>query len=84
KALQVVPADALWIDPDCGLKTRTVEEARGKLAAMVAAVKEVRQAMAEAPKRRRIAVGSVVKKRRKKIRKHKYKKMRRRMRHKKK
>ncbi|HET7852951.1 MAG TPA: hypothetical protein VFM04_00625, partial [Candidatus Methylomirabilis sp.] len=86
KALQVIPKEALWVDPDCGLKTRTVEEAQGKLRSMVAAVREVRQALDKAPKgkRRRIEVGSVVKKRRKKIRKHKYKKMRRRMRHKKK
>jgi len=86
KALQVIPKEALWVDPDCGLKTRTVEEAQGKLKSMVAAVREVRQALDKAPtgKRRRIEVGSVVKKRRKKIRKHKYKKMRRRMRHKKK
>jgi 5-methyltetrahydropteroyltriglutamate--homocysteine methyltransferase len=84
KALQVIPREALWVDPDCGLKTRTVEEAQGKLRSMVAAVREVRQALGEAPKGRRIEVGSVVKKRRKKIRKHKYKKMRRRMRHKKK
>jgi 5-methyltetrahydropteroyltriglutamate--homocysteine methyltransferase len=84
KALQVIPTEGLWIDPDCGLKTRTVEEAQGKLRSIVTAIKEVRQALAEAPKRRQITVGSVVKKRRKKIRKHKYKKMRRRMRHKKK
>jgi len=86
KALQVIPKEALWVDPDCGLKTRTVEEAQGKLRSMVAAVKEIRQALDKTPKRkrRRIEVGSVVKKRRKKIRKHKYKKMRRRMRHKKK
>ena len=84
KALQVIPKEALWVDPDCGLKTRTVEEAQGKLRSMVTAVREVRQALDKAPRARRIMVGSVVKKRRKKIRKHKYKKMRRRMRHKKK
>lgn len=86
KALQVIPKEALWVDPDCGLKTRTVGEAQGKLRSMVAAVREVRQALDKTPerKKRRIEVGSVVKKRRKKIRKHKYKKMRRRMRHKKK
>ena len=45
KALQVIQPETLWVDPDCGLKTRTVEEAQGKLRAMVAAVREVRQAV---------------------------------------
>ena len=45
KALQVIQPEALWVDPDCGLKTRTVEEAQGKLRAMMAAVREVRQAI---------------------------------------
>lgn len=43
KGLQVVPADRLYIDPDCGLKTRTVEEAQAKLAVLVEAVSEVRE-----------------------------------------
>ncbi|MFQ5882539.1 MAG: methionine synthase [Candidatus Methylomirabilales bacterium] len=43
KALQVIRPEALWVDPDCGLKTRTVEEAQGKLRSMVAAVQQVRQ-----------------------------------------
>ena len=38
----VLPADRIWVDPDCGLKTRTVEESRGKLAAMMAAVRSAR------------------------------------------
>ncbi len=41
----VLPAERIWVDPDCGLKTRTVEEARGKLAAMMAAVRDVRTAL---------------------------------------
>jgi 5-methyltetrahydropteroyltriglutamate--homocysteine methyltransferase len=45
KALQVIQPETLWVDPDCGLKTRTVEEAQGKLRAMVAAVRELRQAV---------------------------------------
>ncbi|MCH7897334.1 MAG: methionine synthase [candidate division NC10 bacterium] len=45
KALQVIQPETLWVDPDCGLKTRTVEEAQGKLRAMVAAVREVRQTL---------------------------------------
>ena len=43
KGLQVVPADQLYIDPDCGLKTRTVDEAQAKLSVIVDAVGEVRQ-----------------------------------------
>lgn len=43
EALRLLPQEALWIDPDCGLKTRTVEEARGKLRSMVEAVKEIRK-----------------------------------------
>lgn len=30
-ALAVIPKEKLWLGPDCGLKTRSVEEARGKL-----------------------------------------------------
>lgn len=36
-ALSVVPEDKLWLGPDCGLKTRTVENAELKLAALAAA-----------------------------------------------
>jgi 5-methyltetrahydropteroyltriglutamate--homocysteine methyltransferase len=45
KGLQVLRPEALWVDPDCGLKTRTVEEAQGKLRAMMQAVRELRQAV---------------------------------------
>jgi 5-methyltetrahydropteroyltriglutamate--homocysteine methyltransferase len=41
----VLPKERIWVDPDCGLKTRTVEEARAKLGAMMAAVREVRAAL---------------------------------------
>lgn len=43
KALEVVPPEHLYIDPDCGLKTRTWEEAQEKLRVIVAAVREVRE-----------------------------------------
>jgi 5-methyltetrahydropteroyltriglutamate--homocysteine methyltransferase len=39
------------LDPDCGLKTRTWEEAEGKLAVLMAAVREVREELAR-PKAR--------------------------------
>jgi 5-methyltetrahydropteroyltriglutamate--homocysteine methyltransferase len=38
----VLPADRIWVDPDCGLKTRTVEESRAKLDAMMQAVRAAR------------------------------------------
>ena len=46
KALEVFPLEKVYIDPDCGLKTRTPEEAEAKLKVMVSAVKEVREEMA--------------------------------------
>ena len=45
RALEVLPPERLWIDPDCGLKTRTREEAIGKLRAMVEATREVRESL---------------------------------------
>ncbi len=42
RALEVLLPEQIYVDPDCGLKTRTVEEARRKLEVMVAAVREVR------------------------------------------
>jgi 5-methyltetrahydropteroyltriglutamate--homocysteine methyltransferase len=45
--VRVQPVDRLWVDPDCGLKTRTVEEAIGKLKAMVTAVRQVREAVGD-------------------------------------
>jgi 5-methyltetrahydropteroyltriglutamate--homocysteine methyltransferase len=44
-ALRFVDAKRLWIDPDCGLKTRTIGEATAKLRVMVEAVKESRQSI---------------------------------------
>lgn len=43
RGLELLKPEQMYIDPDCGLKTRTVEEAKKKLAAMVAAVREVRE-----------------------------------------
>jgi 5-methyltetrahydropteroyltriglutamate--homocysteine methyltransferase len=42
RGTSVLPADRIWVDPDCGLKTRTVEESRAKLGAMMAAVRAAR------------------------------------------
>lgn len=41
-ALRAVPAERLWVNPDCGLKTRTVDEVTASLRNMVAAAREVR------------------------------------------
>ncbi|MBI2469107.1 MAG: methionine synthase [Candidatus Rokubacteria bacterium] len=42
RGVGVLPKERIWVDPDCGLKTRTVDQARGKLASMLTAVREVR------------------------------------------
>jgi 5-methyltetrahydropteroyltriglutamate--homocysteine methyltransferase len=42
QALTIIPRDQLWIDPDCGLKTRTVEEAIGKLSLCIEAARHFR------------------------------------------
>jgi 5-methyltetrahydropteroyltriglutamate--homocysteine methyltransferase len=43
KAAQVLPADHIWVNPDCGLKTRQWEEVRPALANMVAAARRLRE-----------------------------------------
>lgn len=42
RALDVLPAERLYVDPDCGLKTRTEFEARDKLSAIVEGTRRVR------------------------------------------
>ncbi|BBZ41093.1 5-methyltetrahydropteroyltriglutamate--homocysteine S-methyltransferase [Mycobacterium conspicuum] len=41
-ALKAVPAQRLWVNPDCGLKTRNTDEVTASLRNMVAAAQEVR------------------------------------------
>jgi 5-methyltetrahydropteroyltriglutamate--homocysteine methyltransferase len=41
-ALATVPLERLWVNPDCGLKTRRWDEVRPALAAMVAAARRLR------------------------------------------
>ncbi|WP_321530114.1 5-methyltetrahydropteroyltriglutamate--homocysteine S-methyltransferase [uncultured Desulfuromonas sp.] len=43
RALEVVPKEKLWINPDCGLKTRQWPEVRAALRNMVLAAHQVRQ-----------------------------------------
>ncbi|WP_255990747.1 5-methyltetrahydropteroyltriglutamate--homocysteine S-methyltransferase [Chitinolyticbacter albus] len=50
KALDVVPAERLWINPDCGLKTRGWPETEAALTNMLAATREARAALAEGRK----------------------------------
>jgi len=45
KALEVLNPKQVWIDPDCGLKTRTEEEAIAKLQVMVEATKQIRETL---------------------------------------
>ncbi len=42
KALEVLPKEAIWVDPDCGLKTRSVDEAIAKMKACVTAAAALR------------------------------------------
>lgn len=42
RALEVLKPEQLWIDPDCGLKTRTTEETIAKLKVLVKTTKEIR------------------------------------------
>lgn len=43
KALGVMKPEQIWVDPDCGLKTRTVDEAIAQLKTMQEAVHQVRK-----------------------------------------
>lgn len=42
KAAAVIPVDQLWVNPDCGLKTRHWDETKKALIEMVAAAQEMR------------------------------------------
>jgi 5-methyltetrahydropteroyltriglutamate--homocysteine methyltransferase len=43
RGLEVLKPEQMYVDPDCGLKTRTVDEAFAKLEVMVQAVREIRE-----------------------------------------
>lgn len=43
RGLEVLKSEQMFVDPDCGLKTRTMDEAFAKLEVMVQAVREVRE-----------------------------------------
>ncbi|MFQ5892791.1 MAG: methionine synthase [Nitrospinota bacterium] len=46
RVLGCLPAEQIWVDPDCGLKTRTVEEAVEKLQVMVEGARGLREILA--------------------------------------
>ncbi|MNO48087.1 5-methyltetrahydropteroyltriglutamate--homocysteine methyltransferase [compost metagenome] len=46
KAVQRIPADRLWVNPDCGLKTRGWPETEAALVNMVAAARQLRGQLA--------------------------------------
>lgn len=45
KAKEVIPANQLWVNPDCGLKTRHWEETKQALIEMVGAAKQARNSV---------------------------------------
>jgi len=49
RAMEVLPAERLWVNPDCGLKTRQWPEVEAALSAMVAAARAVRAQLPEQP-----------------------------------
>jgi 5-methyltetrahydropteroyltriglutamate--homocysteine methyltransferase len=46
KAVQRIPAERLWVNPDCGLKTRAWPETEAALVNMVAAAQQLRSQLA--------------------------------------
>mgnify|MGYP001156492477 CR=1 FL=1 len=47
RALDVVPPERLWVNPDCGLKTRRYEEVEPALRNLVAAARRTREGLAQ-------------------------------------
>ena len=48
KAMKVIPVARLWVNPDCGLKTRNWVETEAALANMMTATKQLRATLATA------------------------------------
>jgi 5-methyltetrahydropteroyltriglutamate--homocysteine methyltransferase len=46
QAARRIPAERLWVNPDCGLKTRAWQETEAALANMVAAARQLRRELA--------------------------------------
>ena len=47
KMIVKLPKEKLWINPDCGLKTRGITETEASLKNLVEAAKEVRKSFAK-------------------------------------
>lgn len=45
EAVRSVPANRLWVNPDCGLKTRAYPETVASLTNLMAATKQVRETL---------------------------------------
>ena len=43
RVLELFPPERVWVLPDCGLKTRTVEESEANLKVMVEAVRDIKR-----------------------------------------
>lgn len=50
RALEVLEPEQIWVDPDCGLKTRTVDETVEKMRTMVEATTQIRNELARNPR----------------------------------
>jgi len=50
RAAQVLEPEQLWVDPDCGLKTRRYEEVEPSLKNMVAAARQLREELVPSPR----------------------------------
>ncbi len=50
KAAERIPAERLWVNPDCGLKTRAWAETEAALVNMVAAARQLRRSHARQPR----------------------------------
>ncbi|MCI0340253.1 MAG: hypothetical protein L0216_03745 [Planctomycetales bacterium] len=61
RALEVFPLAAVYVNPDCGLKTRTTEESRAKLAAMVEGTKAIRAEIESGTLRPKVAAPAAAK-----------------------
>jgi 5-methyltetrahydropteroyltriglutamate--homocysteine methyltransferase len=48
KASRLIPVERLWINPDCGLKTRNWAEVQAALENMVTAAKNLRKSFSHA------------------------------------
>lgn len=58
RATRNLPAERLWVNPDCGLKTRQWPETEEALTRMVTAAKQLREAYAQQTKRAEVSANA--------------------------